>query len=160
MLRFFKAVVPHLVLTGLGIAVGGFAGLVFDVEVLRGGGMGPAAAHAGAVVVFLLAAVPALLALVAGYLGLALSLVGMFLWDVVRRRWERRTLVRLSVLLGGVWPWSGLLRGAPPDGGWTIFHYVVVLLVSLVMATLGLLAGLLAAKILFAGRESGSEQSK
>lgn len=152
MIRFFKALLPHIVLASLGVVVGGLAGLIFDVEVLRGGGMGPAAAHAGAFVLFLLAAVPVLLALMAGYLGLALSLVAMLVWDVGARRWRRRTLVRLLVLIGGAWPWSDLLRSAPPEGGWTILHYVVLLLFSLVTATLGLLFGLIVAKFLPAER--------
>lgn len=154
MIRFFKALVPHLLLTVLGAVAGGLAGLLFDIEILRGGGMGPAAAHAGGVVLFLLAAVPVLLALAFGYLGLALSLVAMLLWDVACRRWQRRTLVRLCVLLGGAWPWSDLVLRSPPEGGWTILHYVALLLFSLLMAAVGLLLGLIVARFLPAPRTS------
>jgi hypothetical protein len=147
-LRFFQALLPHFLLTALGVVVGGILGLVFDVQVLRDGGLGPAAAHAGAFVLFFLAAVPVFLALVMGSGGLALSLVVTILWDVARRRWRRRTLVRLTTLLGGSWAWIDLLRARPPEEGWTVVHYVAVLLVSLVMASLGCGAGLVLAKFL------------
>lgn len=156
MLRFFDALLPHLVFASLGVVAGGIAGLIFDVEVLRGGGMGPAAAHVGAFVLFLLAAAPVLLALIVGYLGLALSLVGMLFWDAARCRWQRRTLVRLSVLIGGAWSWSDVVRSGPPDGEWILLHYLLMLLSSLVTATLGLLTGILLAQVLVAERASGA----
>ncbi len=148
MLRFIKALLPHLILTVLGLVGGVVVGLLFDVQILRDGGMGPAAAHAGAFVVFLLAAVPALLGVLAGYAGLALSLVVTLLWDVLRRRWLRRTTVRLLTLAGGAWPWIDFLRSTPPDGGWTILHYLLILLLSLVFAGAGFLSGLLLARFL------------
>jgi hypothetical protein len=154
-LRFLKALLPHLALTVVGVLGGAITGLVFDFEILKDGGLGPAAAHAGAIVLFLLAAVPVLLALVGGYVGLLFSLLLTILWDGVRSRWRRRTLVRIVVLLGGAYPWLSLVRSAPPEGGWTILHYVAVLLLSLTLACAGLVAGLLLAKFLMSSEPRG-----
>jgi hypothetical protein len=159
-LRFFKALVPHAILTSLGAFGGAVAGLVFDIEVLRGGGLGPAAAHAGRFVLFLLAAVPALLGLVAAYVGLGLSLGGAILWDALRRRWRRRTFVRLVVVLAGGWSWLDLISGAAPEGGWTILHYLVLLLVSLVMIAGGLIAGLVLSQFVVPKSEGSPQGDK
>lgn len=144
MRAFILAWLPHVAAVLIGAAGGVITGLVFDVQVIAEGGIGPAAAHAGAFVLFLLAAVPAFLALIAGYCSLALSLVVMLVWDAARRRWPPRATVRLMTLLGGIWPWLDMMGTPPPNEGWSALHFAMFILISLVAATLGCFVGLVA----------------
>lgn len=143
---FLAALFPHAFAVSVGAVVGALIGLVFDVHALLDGGLGPASAHAGAFVLFFLAAVPAFLALVGAIGSLALSLVVTLLWDGVRRRFRRRTLVRLTTLLCGAWPWFDVLSN--PPGDFSVFHFIVLALLSLACAALGLGAGLVLVLVL------------
>ena len=147
MVRFLKALFPHVAAVMVTAAVGAVVGLVFDVQVIADGGLGPAAAHTGAFVLVLLAAVPALFAFVGALLALALSLVITVLWDLLRRRWRRRTTVRAMTLLGGIAPWIDAASSAP-EGGWTAPHMVVFGLLSLTSALLACLVGLVAVQVI------------
>lgn len=141
---FVWALVPHALFVAAGIVAGLVTGLAFDIRIVKDGGLGPASAHAGAFVLFFLAAVPAFLALSLGLAGLVLSLLITLLVDAFRRRWRRRTLVRLFTLCAGLWPWIDLA-----DADWSrlnVLHFTVLCLLSVASAALGFLIGLLATR--------------